>query len=163
MLEFAGDSVIPYQIPILQEGNTMLHLIWHAHFTDGHLYQYDLKTQKENLFQEVLDNQDKLVTFSLINRLTGDVYEVDLSKGIITTFKNNKPNNLEPRADMLRKESYTYRLIYFREVEKIFGANLEKIGADKIIYFIGFQYTDENEKNHKRIMKVYLDGQIVIN
>ena len=151
----------------------MLTLPWTARFKDGNvIHQYDQVNNKstvptelvhkENLFQEVLDRQDDLVLFFLVNQKNKEVFLVDLINGCISkTIENSEM--LYPRADMLRKDQYEYRLIYFREVCKKFGTNMKQIGTDTIVYFVGFQYTDENGKNHKRMIKIQEDGKWVVN
>jgi len=144
----------------------MLDLIWKASFkidesASYEICQYDEK-DKETLFKEVLDNQKNLEYFALLNRHTKVAYYVNLTDGWISVGKEGKPF-LNPRTDMLRKNEHKYRLIYFREIERTFTSNLQEISNPKITYFLGFQYTDENNKNHKRIMKINVDGRWVIN
>ena len=140
----------------------MLTLPWTAKFTDGsYIEQYTNKCP-ENLFKSVLDRQDELELFYLVNKLNNDVFIVDLINGCISKTTTTE-QKIEPRADMLRKDQYKYRLIYFREVAKHFDANLKPIGNEEIVYFIGFQYTDENDKNHKRMIKIQDDGRWVVN
>jgi len=149
----------------------MLTLPWTAKFKDGTVIQQyeDLNLGefssatpvKEHLFQEVLDKKDELELFYLVNQSTDEVFIVDLINGCISKTTNDD-EKLEPRADMLRKDQYIYRLIYFREVQKDFNRNLVEI-AQNIVYFIGFQYTDENDKNHKRMIKIQEDGKWVVN
>ena len=140
----------------------MLTLPWTAKFTDGSCIEQYPHKSPENLFKLVLDRQDELELFYLVNRLKNEVFIVDLINGCIskTTITEQK---IEPRADMLRKDQYKYRLIYFREVAKHFDANLKSVGNDEVVYFIGFQYTDENKKNHKRMIKIQDDGRWVVN
>lgn len=143
----------------------MLTIEWIAEFKDGSfLKQYEETPEghRENLFKDVLDRSDDLVRFCLLNTRTGVIYIVDLTIGCIyqTAPKVALP---EPRADMLRSQDYTYRLIYFREVTREFGSNLRELGSPRIVYFLGFQYTDENGKNHKRLCRILEDGRLVVN
>jgi len=138
-----------------------LPIVWHAQLKDKtmiHQYEGD----KENLFQLVLDRLDDLQYFSLEHTETGRFYVVDLTRGVIFYSHKGDPL-LQPRADMLRKLEYKYRLIYFREVERHFNNSMQEIGVATRKYFVGFQYTDENDKNHKRIMKIDVNGTFVIN
>lgn len=144
----------------------MLDLIWKASFKIDEsasymICQYNEKG-KETPFKEVLDNQENLEWFALLNQRTKHVYYVDLKSGSISIGKKGK-SLLKPRADMLRNSNYKYRLIYFREVSRTFDAKLSEINNPTIIYFVGFQYTDENGKNHKRLMKINSDGRTIIN
>lgn len=140
----------------------MLDLVWLANFKDGsELCQYN-KDETENNFKQLLDRQDELKYFALINRHNGVTYVADLEHGCISYGLLKEPI-LEPRVDMLRKHSYRYRLIYFREVERSFNNSLQEVGNPSITYFLGFQYTDENNVNQKRIIKINPKGNWVVN
>ena len=148
-------------------GNTMFTLPWTAKFRDGSIIEqyenvFDGSYSKENTFKEVLNNIDDLELFYLINSNSGEVFAVDLINGCVCKTTTDS-TMLEPRADMLRKHNLKYRLIYFREVERIMNMQLQEIGDPKIIYFLGFQYLDANGFNHKRIMKICTDGRWVCN
>jgi hypothetical protein len=140
----------------------MLDLIWSAVLNDGSVItQYD-EQENEIPFKKVLEQQDNLKCFYLTNKNLGIVYFVDLITGTIQHGSQNQPL-LNPREDMLRHSDYKYRLIYFREVERSFNNDLQELGTAIVIYFLGFQYTDENEKNHKKIMKISSTGEWVSN
>ena len=140
----------------------MLDLIWIAQFNDGsEICQYE-QDGSENLFKDVLDRQETLVRFALVRRKDAYTYLVDLQKGCIS-LQPMGGTIIEPRADMLRKAEYAYRLIYFREVERTFNSNLEEVEDAKYTYFLGFQYTDDNGSNQKRIMKIKSNGDLVVN
>lgn len=146
----------------------MFDLFWYAHFNDGsYLCQYK-PDGEEVKFQEVLDKKDDLAYFELRHKNHPVGYIVDLKNGCLYYGQRvlgdpSKYDVIEPRQDMLRESNYQYRLIYFREVERTFGTTLTEIGTPKIVYFIGFQYTDENGKNHKRMMRIHPDGKFCIN
>lgn len=143
----------------------MFTIIWKAVFDDGsEISQYG-RDGKETLFKEVLDKQKDLRYFTLLNRNSNETFTVDLEKGCILKSKviENTIQLPQPRADMLRKKDYEYRLIYFREVARTFNSNLEEVGDTNVVYFVGFQYTDENEKNHKRLIKIHTNGEWVVN
>jgi len=140
----------------------MLNIVWCAILEDSSVIrQYDLNG-RECLFKEVLDSRDKLKRFMLCNRFNGEVFIVDLVDGYISKTKEVY-GVFKPRVDMLRKQQYDYRLIYFREVERTFNQKLSETGNPKINYFLGFQYTDENSKNHKRMIKISETGDWVVN
>jgi len=141
---------------------TKLDLVWWAKFKDGsELWQYDDK-DNEIRFQEVLDNHDELEYFALINKDANTAYTVDLTNGVLSQTALGKPL-FRPRHDMLRKDIYEYRLIYFREVELTFNTSGKEIYERKVKYFLGFQFTDKNGSNNKRLMKISKDGEWVIN
>lgn len=144
----------------------MLDLIWKAEFQDQALInQFDDDEQKvEHLFKEVLDKKDSLIKFSLQNRHTGLIYTINLETGIFgITSPIIKNALLDTDEDMKNDTSIRYRLIYFRRVSRNFGLDLKEIGEANIIYFIGYQFTDEHNKNHKRLMKIHSDGRFIIN
>jgi hypothetical protein len=140
----------------------MYDLIWIAHFKDGSiLYQYD-KNEQEILFKEVLAKQDDLMRFTLLNHKSREYYSVDLTTGCMQ-FSKDSGQLLPLREDMVRSDTYKYRLIYFREVTRNFGSTMNEIGVPLYTFFLGFQYTDEDNKNHKRVMKINVNGQWTVN
>ena len=144
----------------------MLDLIWHAEFKDESILNQfeDFDQKQENSFKIVLEKKEDLKKFSLTNIHTNLSYVVNLETGIfgiISPLLNNEL--LELDEDMKNDTTYKYRLIYFRRVSRTFGADFKEIGDAHIIYFLGYQYTDEQNKNHKRLMKIHSDGRFIIN
>ena len=137
-------------------------LIWKAIFNDGtELNQFNDKEQNiENLFRKVLERQDQLKEICLFNIITGKKYRVDLSLGIISI------GNKEIEKDQL-KDKPNLRLIYFRRIEKEFQLDNKEIDLrlggriKSISYFLGYQYT-ENNINHKSLIQIYSDDQMVV-
>jgi hypothetical protein len=146
----------------------MFDLIWGAYFAGNPepLWQYN-SDGTEVPFKLVLDNQDNLVQFRLVNRRSLVQYKVDLQNGTIGITRHEIPYEeacfLEPRADMLRKDGLKYRLIYFREITRDFDLHLQEVGIPGINYFLGFQYKDLEGHNQKRLMCITADGRTVIN
>lgn len=143
----------------------MLDLIWFAKFKDGSTIQQfeDIKNQKqEKAFKEVLDRQEELEQFALMNIEYNHIYTVDLVNGIIGI---NSEYGLvaTPDEDMLRNNSYKYRLIYFRRVSRTFGLDLSQVGNTDITYYLGFQYNLKDGSNIKRLMKIDKSGRVIIN
>jgi len=148
----------------------MFDLVWVAKFSDNplQLFQYHCSPEDSSCvevpFSTVLEKQDTLTHFALLNRRNGTWYNVDLQRGTISIAQGmDNVQFLEPRADMLRKDELKYRLIYFREVTRHFDSNMREVSEHSINYFIGFQYTDTEGHNHKRLMCINADGQVVIN
>jgi hypothetical protein len=140
----------------------MFDLVWGAIFKDNSiLQQYSISDELETKFQEVLDRKDDLKLFYLLNRFTQMFYVVDLEKGCIYSV-NNGSEMLELREDMLSKPKLNCRLIYFREVERTFDSALIETAEPKVLFFLGFQYTDLDGFNHKQVMKINSDGRFVI-
>jgi len=142
----------------------MLDFIWVAEFNDGKvLVQYeDPKTQLvEHAFKEILDRQDDLVRFALMGVASGKIYFVNLRNGTMGVTTSGS-GELAPDDDMLSDESRRYRLIYFRRVHRDFTYDLRDLGVSKTVYFMGFQFNDRDGKNHKRFMKIGIDGRLII-
>lgn len=138
---------------------------WVARFCDGsELRQFeDLKNQSvEAGFKQVLDRQDELAAFELVSACDGARFSVDLNRGLISAGDGSGSAFNAPAEEQLR-EAYKYRLIYFRRVTRNFNQNLQQIGEAGVVYFLGFQYVDENGKNHKRIMSIDGNGRFVTN
>lgn len=137
----------------------MLDLIWTAVFKDSTIKQFDNEKEQtqEHTFKEILDRQDELEKFILVNVNTNCTYTVDLKNGTISF------GDIEPDQDQIVDTKYKYRLIYFRRVLRTFGLDLREVGNANITYFLGYQYTDEQNKNHKRLMKIHKDGRLITN
>ena len=65
------------------------------------------------------------------------------------------------------KDKPNLRLIYFRRIEKEFQLDNKEIDLrlggriKSISYFLGYQYT-ENNINHKSLIQIYSDDQMVV-
>lgn len=143
----------------------MLDLIWQAEFKTEPkvIRQYDDNEQTiEHSFKEVLDRQEDLEFFELRNIYTNILYRVDLKKGTLDITAEGF-SSVEADEDILRNKGCKYRLIYFRRVQRFFSTSLQEVDEAIIVYFLGFQYLDENNKNHKRFMKIQSDGRLIIN
>jgi hypothetical protein len=143
----------------------MLDLTWTAEFRDlTSINQFDDEEQKiEHSFKEVLDKKDNLVRFSLQNRHTKLIYVLNLETGIFGITSPVIKNILLDTDEDMKNDTERYRLIYFRRVTRTFGLDLTEIGNANIVYFLGYQFTDEHNKNHKRLMKIHNDGRFIIN
>ena len=142
----------------------MLDLVWFAAFKNEELINQfdDAEQTKEHSFKEVLDRQNDLRTFALVNINSAVVYAVNLEEGTINVSLANTPQ-LETDEDMKNDTNQAYRLIYFRRVSRNFTSDFKEIGEATVVYFLGFQYLDKNNKNHKRLMKIHSDGRFIIN
>lgn len=144
----------------------MLDFVWYAELKDGSfLGQFEnLETQAgENSFKRVLDAQADLVRFHLLYaRDSGRKirYTVNLVDGTICRTDGDE---LLADLDMLRDGAAVYRLIYFRRITRTFSTGLQEMGQPIIVYFLGFQYIDENGKNHKRLVKIDGNGNMLVN
>jgi len=131
-----------------------LAFIWSAYFKNNiPIFQFDLETGKENRFKLVKEKFDDLDYFILWNK--EKAFKVDLINGLI--FFNNNQTIVEE----FKKKKTNIRLIFFRRHKvKLSEQMIEK--KHEIIYFLGFQYQDENKNNHKIILQIDKDGNWII-
>jgi len=144
----------------------VLKFIWSAKFIDGtRLNQFNnwVEQADEVGFKEVLDRQDELVEFELINLETKQRFAANLINGTLSMESTDDNETQIPDADILTRSAYSYRLIYFRRVSRSFNQQLREVSEPDISYFLGFQYNDENGKCHKRIMRITNNGKFIIN
>lgn len=145
---------------------TKLAFVWQALLTDGTIINQfeDAEQTKEHLFREVLDRQDDLKLFTLINVKTQRIYRLDLELGRFHFMSLGFIIN--PEQDMVGGSSKNkYRLIYFRRVEKSFsygGARKIDDFSSPIKFFLGYQYTDEEGKNVKHISQITENDEIYL-
>lgn len=126
-------------------------LVWQAQFKDGVIQQYDINGN-ENSFSLVKNRFNELERFILYN--IDNHYIVDLKKGIILINNNPDINKYKDRKNC--------RLIFFRRhIVELGMNNLQELNH-KIFYFLGVQYNDENNNNHKIILKIDENGSIVV-
>ena len=138
-------------------------LVWLAMFRDGTLlHQFDDEGQtREHRFQEVLDRQDMLHTFCLLNLKTGSVYHVDLEHGRIRV---SRPGSrvTEPEAEVEGDPSRRYRLMYFRRVtQRMTGDRyIESAEGSSTSYFLGVQYTAPDGSTVRRLLQITADDEV---
>lgn len=149
-----------------------LAFVWEAVFEDGiRIRQFDDAEQTgEHLFKEIQEKEktSRLVTFSLIGHVDANHYSVDLVNGVfyiepIAAGVLSRQFKTEPEVS--GTPDIDYRLIYFRRVTRQFsaqGKSLATYGDTDIQYFLGYQYTDKEGKNHKRLMQIDKAGRAVI-
>ena len=144
--------------------------IWRASFKDGSvLNQFNSEERvdlNENKYQQVLDRQQDLKTLSIIHVDTKLTFIIDLEHGLISLTHLDVPP-IELNEDEQHKKEYDYRPIFFRKrsVDINLDLSIEENNKQKIKilwYTFGFQYLDENNKNHKRLVKLFNDGRFVI-
>lgn len=140
----------------------MLDIVWSAQFKDGSIiHQFDDGEQtKEHLFKEVLERQDDLSIFNLLNVKTKRLYRLSLETGLVhvlstDTFVKNPEPDLNKRNNI--------RLIYFRRMQQsIVFSGTKKINPTLVAYFLGYQWNDESGKNHKVLLQIHEDDQMFI-
>lgn len=141
-----------------------LDLVWMAVFNDGKIvYQFDDEEQtQEHPFREVLDRQDDLQVFNLVNRNTGTVYQVNLERGRIHIFK---PGTFvtKPEAEVEGNADSRYRLVYFRRVTQELSWNPSAGAAEgptSVVYFLGFQSTAPDGKTVRRVLQIMPNDEV---
>ncbi len=132
-----------------------LSFLWLAQFKDGSIICQVDENKKEHRFQEVLDNFDNLISFSLISIDKSKVFTVDLLSGLIYL---GIPKIIDCR---ILKSRNNIRLIYKRIVRVTVGAKDLKTKLIRINYLLGFQYND-GEKNKKVLFQIDEQGNFVV-
>ncbi len=142
-----------------------LTLVWMAYFQGGKLlYQFEDEEQtKEHLFKEVLDRQDDLKLFSLINTKSNRIYQIDLENG---RFRFFAPGFVASPEDVVEGSTENkYRLIHFRRIEKSFAygatSTIEELSTS-IKYFLGYQYTTTEGKNIKHMAQITDNDEVYL-
>jgi hypothetical protein len=132
-----------------------LSFFWKAFFSDGSiLEQFDNKGN-EHRFQEVKDNFDKLIRFSLINKDYSQCFTVDLQSDLIiyNNYRNINLNNIEKKNNL--------RLIFFRRHRVEIGTQDLKEKKHTITYHLGYQYLKDG-KNQKIILQIDENGNWIL-
>jgi len=122
---------------------------WKAFFSDGSILE-QFENNKEHRFQEVIDNFDKLIRFSLVNKDYSQCFTVDLEHGFII-YNNFKNLNIE------KTDKQNIRLIYFRR-RQVKMSMSGKIKSHNINYHLGIQWQDSEKRNHKAIFIIDKEG-----
>jgi len=138
----------------LDSGNNSmdsLSFYWMAKFEDSILFQFD--NGKENRFQLVKDNLDKLIFFHLYQKDGNKRFIVDLKNGIIKYNSSSLPE--------IKEEKNNIRLIYFRRHTIKIGEIDLKEKSHIITYFLGLQWTFNN-KNKNIILQINDNGDFII-
>lgn len=134
---------------------------WNAHFKGGRVLEQFDERKKERLFREVLDKQEDLETFDLVE--DGKVYSVDLKNGEFCIngqylFAITEEELGHPVRDI------KYRIIYYRRMRQILtetGTGLVPSKTKAHCYLLGWQATID-DKNIQRILHIYPDGKIFL-
>ena len=129
---------------------------WKALFRNGDFIN-QFEDGIEHKFQEVKDGFNELQFFYLYNKNNiKDKFIVDLENGFI--FRNE----IKDYPNKITEQKKNIRLIYFRtRRKKITEQDLKEI-SEIIWYTLGFQYQDENDNNHKIILKIDEQGNWIL-
>lgn len=138
----------------IQVSRPKLNLVWKAKFADNsELNQFD--GTNENKFKKVQDRFNDLTSFELSHISKPLRIAVDLRRGLIFI------NNMDFVAPEIISDKENIRLIYLRR-NRVETDIKGEIISHKVYYFIGFQYNDKLGKNHKILLNIDQEGNIVI-
>ena len=133
----------------------MSNINWIAVFKDkSEISQID-EAGKEHLFKEVQEKMSDLSFFILKHNEKDNYYVVDINKGLIYINKIQ-----DPEEEFIANKT-NIRLIYFRRNRVHMDNNFKELDRD-IIHFLGYQYLDKEGKNHKVIIQISNEGNILI-
>jgi len=142
----------------LGENNSMnsLTFYWKAKFLNGDtIFQFDSQGI-EHRFQEVKDQFNELIEFSLYNKEKCIIYTVDLINGLIYNNQVLK----EKQESQEKKENI--RLIFFRRHRVEINTQDLKEKNHEITYYLGFQYNDKQKNNQKIIFQIDSEGNWIL-
>lgn len=109
----------------------------------------------EHVLREVLVHHNDLKIFSLVNQENRAVISLDISNGLIHINSNQIP---EPE---LLSDNRKFRLIYFRRNKVTFSTGLKELSRT-VVYFLGYQYNDNQGRNHKKMIQIDENANITI-
>jgi len=145
------DNTMDINLDSRNNSMNLLSFYWMAKFEDSILFQFD--NGKENRFQLVKDNLDKLLFFHLYHKDGNKRFIVDLKNGIIKYNSSSLPE--------IKEEKNNIRLIYFRRHTIKIGEIDLKEKSHIITYFLGLQWTFNN-KNKNIILQINDNGDFII-
>jgi len=128
-----------------------LSFVWSAIFQDGSKIEQFNEDGSENKFQLIKDRFNELGYFNLKNN-SGKMFSVNLIEGLIGY------NKLEFPYIEAKEKKNNVRLIFFRRHKVEIGTQDLKEKKHEIIYFLGFQYNSEDNKNHKILLEIDNEG-----
>lgn len=132
-----------------------LSFFWIALFRDNTKIEQFNEDGTENKFKLIQEKIHDLVYFNLTDR-KGHFFTVDLINGRIGY--NYLPLPYLEKTE----EKKNIRLIFFRRHQVEIGTQDIKEKKHEIIYFLGFQYQDENNNNHKIILQIDSEGNWIL-
>jgi len=143
-------------IDLTHRGNNNMNPLsfyWFAEFESFYLKQFD--NGIENKFQTVIDKFVELKYFCLRHKDKDMSVTVDLKNGVIFVNKHQMIDN-----DFIT-EKKNIRLIYFRRHRHEMNSKMQELNH-QITYFIGFQWGDSENRNHKILLQLDSDGNILV-
>jgi hypothetical protein len=132
----------------------MLKYLFQANFSDGTFLQQtqdDISKMEptKSAFYDVLQH-DNLESFGLFSEQVPNIYAVDLRDGHFEI--NGVPFNVQDPSEKI--ENSPRRLIYFRNVTRMFNPeNMEETDVN-LVYHIGWQLTDSTGRNFQYTISI---------
>ena len=131
-----------------------LNFTWIAIFKDESIVE-QFQDNQEIKFQIVKDKFNDLDLFVLKHKTKPLQVVVNLRRGLIFW------NDVQKVSDDLLKEKNNIRLIFFRRHVVDLGSTGKEL-AHKLMYFIGYQYTDNTGRNKKVVIQLDQNGNMII-
>jgi len=137
------------------ENNTIFPLtfIWVALFNDGKIIRQFDADGSEHLFNEVKNNFDKLIRFSLVNKDSSKIFSIDLKKALI--IYNNC--NIDVKSN---EKKNNIRLIFFRRHRVELSSNFKEQNHH-IEYHLGYQWASIDNQNRQVILIIDQEGNFI--
>ena len=130
---------------------------WKARFKGQYVLEQFGANGKECLFRKVLNRQDELEHFELVE--DGKKYSVNLKNGMFTINGVEIFPITETELGVPLRNA-KYRIIYYKRMQANF--TVQKLEGPKIhSYLIGWQTTISG-KNFKRVMQIFPDGKVFL-
>jgi hypothetical protein len=133
-----------------------LNLIWTVIQNDNiEIKQFD--SEKENKFNLDWFKVGSIKEFSLSHILQPFIIKINLEKGIIYINENQITEQ-----EFNNRVRNNIRLIYFRRHRHTMNGDLSEELKHTILYFMGYQYNDEEGKNRQVLLQIDQNCNIVI-
>jgi len=127
---------------------------WIASFNDNtSLSQFD-NEGNEVLFKEVQNRFSDLTLFTISHQRKNLSISVDLIQGLIFVNDQQRPWNNEI-------EKNNIRLIFFRR-HRVVIDDIGRMRGQETVYFLGFQYQDQNGNNCQEVLQIDQQGNILV-
>jgi len=132
-------------------------MFWKARFKGQHiLNQFDVNG-KEKLFREVLDRQEDLEIFELVE--DGKIYSVNFQTGAFFVKGIEIFPITETELGIPLRDAH-YRIIYYKRMQANF--TVQKLEEPKLFcYLLGWQ-TTVNGRNFQRVLQIFPDGKLFL-
>ena len=127
----------------------MLKYLFTVQFKDGSVYEQTeedrslVEPEKRSAFYDVAQRLDEVHTFTLKGE--GHEYMVDLTNGLFAI--DGVPFRMH------EEKLENYKLVFFRQHTHTYQADTREEIDHQIVYRVGWQAKDKDEKNVERVMQ----------